>query len=223
MRCATLTGLVKDSRLVVILAAAAVGALRCNGQSLAPAALDAGEPDASVSSQDGGPNDGGRVPKNHRASHVQCPTARGAVTPTSDGCPVNASHCAQDSDCTDGKNGRCYAVGVCPSDCSYDDCFEDSDCPNQTPCFCRPSPTDKNYCFVMSNCSVDADCSDGAYCSPSLIATSCICESPSCAEGYFCHTTRDDCLDDGDCPTLQACAFDWNEQRFSCQACLARP
>jgi len=217
-----LRGLVKESRLLVILAAAAVGGSSCGGKSLAPA-LDAGESDTSVSSQDAGHGDAGRVPKEHRAIPALCPTVRAAVTPASDGCPVNALHCAQDSDCTAGKNGRCYDVGLCPSDCSYDDCFQDSDCANQTPCLCRPSATDKNYCFTMSNCSVDADCGDGAYCSPSLIVTSCICENRSCVEGYFCHTTRDGCLDDDDCPTEQSCVFDRNEQRFSCHACLVRP
>jgi hypothetical protein len=207
----------------VILAAAGVGGSSCTGKSLTLPAPNASEPDASVSSQDAGRDDTGRVPKEHRASHAQCPTERGAVTPTSDGCPVNALHCAQDSDCADGKNGRCYDVGVCPSDCSYDDCFQDSDCENQTPCVCRSTATDENYCFTLSNCSVDADCGDSAYCSPSFVAASCICESPSCVEGYFCHTTRDLCVDDGDCPAMQSCGFDSNEQRFSCQPCLIRP
>lgn len=216
-------GLVRHSILLVLSAAVAVGASSCAGKSFAPAAPDAGEPDASASSEHAGSANAGRVPKEHRANHAQCPTERDPVTPTSDGCPVNALHCAQDSDCTEGENGRCFDVGLCPSDCDYDDCFQDSDCASQTPCFCRPSATDKNYCFTRSNCSVDADCGDGAYCSPSLIASSCICESSSCIEGYFCHTTRDGCLDDGDCPTRQTCAFDGNEQRFSCQACLVRP
>lgn len=217
------TGRVRDSTLLVILAAAAVGGSSCGGKSVDRPALDAGAPDASVSSHDAGSDEASRVPKEHRASHAQCPTERGAITPTSDGCPVSALHCAQDSDCTSGKNGRCNDVGVCPSDCDYDDCFQDSDCEHQTPCFCRQSATDKNYCFTTSNCTVDADCGDGGYCSPSLIANSCICQSPSCTEGYFCHTPRDGCIDDSDCPTMQSCAFDRNEQRFYCQECLIRP
>lgn len=223
MGCAKLRGLVRYLTLVLTLAGAALGGVSCGGKSLTPTTQDAGAPAAPASSQDAGGHDAGRAPKEHRASRAQCRTERAAVTPASDGCPVNALHCAQDSDCSAGSNGRCFDVGLCPSDCSYDDCSQDSDCAHRTPCFCRPSATDKNYCFTLSNCSVDADCGDGGYCSPSLITSSCICENESCAEGYFCHTARDGCLDDSDCQAGQSCAFDRSAQQFSCHSCLVRP
>ncbi len=217
-RCA---GIMRYSTLIAIFAGAALGGASCGGKSLAPAP-DAGTPDAGVSSDDAGTSgrDAGRVPKEHRASRTACPAERGAVTPTSDGCPIDVEHgrCAQDSDCSAGRNGRCWDVGSCPSDCSYDDCFQDSDCARQTPCGCRLSATDNNYCYTASNCSVDADCGNGGYCSPSKIGRGCSCDN--CGEGYFCHTDRDSCLDDSDCPFNEPCAFNVIELRFSCQSCL---
>jgi hypothetical protein len=216
---------VRYSKLVAILVGAAFGGASCGGKSLTPTTSDAGVPDASVSNPDAGAlsHDAGRVPKEHRVSRTPCSTERGAVTPTSDGCPVDAGRCAQDSDCAAGRNGRCEDVGLCPSDCSYDDCFQDSDCANQKPCGCRLSAIDMNRCYPTSNCNIDSDCGDGGYCSPSLVDRGCICSSGTCTAGYFCHTERDGCLDERDCPNAAPCAFDQVEQRFVCQECLPRP
>jgi hypothetical protein len=207
-------------KLAVSLVAAGFAAESCGGKSRGPALTDAGLADAGLAAQDAG-----RAPKEHRVGRVACPTERGIVTPSSDGCPVDAGsgRCAQDSDCTAGRNGRCESIGICPSDCTYDECVQDSDCANQTPCGCRLNATDFTRCFGASNCATDADCGIGGYCSPSLVVRACLCIGNACAEGYFCHTQRDGCLDDSDCENSSACVFDPVEKRFSCQECYTRP
>jgi hypothetical protein len=47
--------------------------------------------------------------------------------------------CFQDSDCTAGQNGRCGSFGG-PAilGCSYDECFQNGDCDGGQACLCRP-------------------------------------------------------------------------------------
>jgi hypothetical protein len=150
------------------------------------------------------------VPTDHRLQDVECPQERGP------GSADIAGDCTQDSDCTEGMNGRCISPNVVGplgrSRCSYDHCFSDSDCPGNEPCRCRPSAADNapNYCVTGSNCRTDSDCGPGGFCSPSLVGIDSSIEGGG-SFGYFCHTPQDLCLNHGDCdPSMclieQGCA-----------------
>jgi hypothetical protein len=207
----------------------------CGGKST----QEAPEPaDASLESSTGNAF-AGREPKEHRASASACPTERGAVLPNATDCaPDQFTKCLQDSDCTQGNNGRCEGRG-CGGACYYDDCFSDSDCTGSA-CLCRASASDSspNFCATAGDCRTDSDCGQGGYCSPSLVGYVCVCTSPafcdgscgpdctcgnSCGQGYYCHTKRDTCVDDTDCTGGGRCAFDLVEKRFSCEECALLP
>jgi hypothetical protein len=153
-----------------------------------------------------------RVPLHHRAAPDTCSPDRpvsdaGLPPPPSD---ATATQCRSDSDCQDGKNGRCVVIDV-PRDggsylgCSYDRCLSDDDCGAQA-CSCRESTFrrgdpvyrernhDANECFP-GNCRVDADCGPGGYCSPSNSP----CGSIWGLQGLWCHDPSDECTDDSDC------------------------
>jgi hypothetical protein len=136
--------------------------------------------------------------------------------------------CMRDSDCTAGTNGRCdpmLRINGCQ--CSYDQCFADSDCTTSAgPCECRPTTsimagqvapgvTPTNVC-KGGNCRVDKDCGGGAgYCSPSLGA----CGNYAGVIGYYCHTPQDKCTDDADCAAQGGgdCRFDQVSAAWLCQ------
>ncbi len=156
----------------------------------------------------------GAVPVNHRPSDSTCPAQRagGMCTGPSE---AGAVGCRNDCDCTAGKNGRCDPVGVggpqpLPS-CTYDECFDDSQCPAQLPCECRPSASsrDANFCLIGSTCRVDSDCGPGGYCSPSNY-------NEWCGTKYHCHTPQDTCVNASDCPAQQFCDFDTMAGRWAC-------
>lgn len=135
-------------------------------------------------------------PENHRPTAVACPEERGYVeiwTPE-DGEPERAG-CVSDDECTAGDNGRCTPVNRSPDyECTYDTCFEDSDCGGQI-CACREAGSVAvNFC-MPGNCQTDADCGEGGYCSPSQGE----CGSYSGIIGYYCRTLDDECLNDSDC------------------------
>ncbi|MEP7051035.1 MAG: hypothetical protein ABJB12_11810 [Pseudomonadota bacterium] len=201
-----------------------VGVVGCGGK----ASSSNSAPDAGAEAGGGA----GRVPKEHRASALACPAERGAVSLTPNGCGASSTtDCVQDSDCKQGKNGRCIEFGSsCATSCSYDDCTQDSDCAKDTPCVCRTSATDSsaNTCPTQGNCRVDADCGPKGYCSPSLVGDSCTCQIASacdgpcedgCMHGYFCHVSQDTCIDDSDCRDGLLCAFDTIGNHFECRAC----
>ena len=165
-----------------------------------------------------------RVPVHHRPMPACCSSERG---PGPDGQPYPpgvATTCQSDSQCTAGAGGRCFPFEglVGNGGCSYDECFIDSDCGSGATCLCRSSPADNsaNVCVHGGNCLVDSDCGPGNYCSPSLEEN---CLTP---RQYFCHTAMDTCLDDSDCPSVDAganscpignlCLFDKQEQRWTC-------
>jgi hypothetical protein len=175
----------------------------------------------------------GRVPTNHRASAAACP-ARGPGTQCSDAStPLPGLPCMQDSDCTAGINGRCFAVPglvppesgtgqgtlLCSTFCTYDQCLSDSDCSGHVPCAChfQTLAGNPNTCLPLSNCTVDSDCSPVAYCSFSGVASQ---SSPP--YGYFCHTPRDLCIEDSDCTvTLPGgsayCGYDLAAGYWTCR------
>jgi hypothetical protein len=139
-----------------------------------------------------------RTPTNHRAASSTCPAQRGPNCVSVDGCQNDSAvnngsyvSCTQDSDCTTGRNGRCFEEGpmACMTDCTYDTCFSDSDCPNSQPCECRQTDSDSaaNTCETGGNCRIDADCGQGGYCSLSQVNNSCFCPSSAlCPSGTCC-------------------------------------
>jgi len=146
-----------------------------------------------------------RIPLYHRAAHASCPSQRGSggpdlqqVCPTPP--PPTTVCCSSDAQC-DGNNGRCLNFGHAGQQCTYDECFTDSNCPSGAPCICRSSPTDNtaNVCEPGGNCVVDSDCS-GRYCSPSPSPAEEECGGTSpYLFPYYCHTAMDTCVDDSDC------------------------
>jgi hypothetical protein len=180
------------------------------------------------------------IPVSHRPSNAQCPSQRG---PGPSGQPYSGFYsttCSTDSQCTAGRNGRCFPNEglVGPGGCSYDECFTDSNCGARTPCLCRSSSTDNgaNVCDIGGNCAVDSDCGPGGYCSPSVrVAPNqptnvCWGSTP-----YYCHATSDLCVNDSDCAPLDAgppttssptytCAYNPQDSRWECtQAVCALP
>jgi hypothetical protein len=216
---------------------AAPGLLGCAGKAQVTASGDAGLRET-------------RVPAKHRASGSSCPSERGAINPT----PVDPMctppdsslcqtlfTCTQDSNCSQGANGRCGQASIGPRhlSCSYDECLSDEDCVAGAACECRAEASDSwaNSCLSAGNCRVDADCGDGAYCSPSQINSFCSCLSPAlcdppdraiscgdaCGHGYFCHTATDTCIDDTDCDSGNSCNYDSINHNWSCSYCLPIP
>jgi hypothetical protein len=190
---------------------------------------------------------GATPPLQHRSTSASCPSQRGpgpsCVTTSCASQPYPsgvASTCSSDSQCKDGKNGRCFPNEglVGPGGCSYDECFTDSNCGARTPCLCRSSSTDNsaNVCDIGGNCAVDSDCGPGGYCSPSVqVAPNqptnvCWGSTP-----YYCHSASDLCINDSDCAPLDAgppttssptytCAYNPQDSRWECtQAVCALP
>lgn len=195
--------------------AAADGGLSCT-----PAFLEAGTGMAGDA----------EIPIYHRAMPSCCPSERGPAPGTQPYGTGMAHGCSSDSQCTSGPDGRCFPFEglVGPGGCSYDQCFTDSDCPSGAPCVCRTSASDNsaNGCAPGGNCVLDSDCGSGGYCSP----------SGGCGfgftggQGYYCHTASDTCINDMDCPVVDAgggcsvpqnCVYDTQAQHWACsqQSC----
>lgn len=215
----------------------------------------AGSVTAGASGVSGGSTVGAmRVPARHRASGSKCPEQRAAINPTPVDPLCNSAEssickelfsCTQDSNCTEGSNGRCDSGGIGPRhlSCSYDACSSDAECAGKAPCECRASMSDSaaNTCITQGECRVDADCGRSGYCSPSQVGGGCFCPSAAlcdgtgscspgpcvcgdaCGHGYFCHTPTDTCLDDADCGTNSSCNYDTIEKRWTCSECWGIP
>lgn len=110
--------------------------------------------------------------------------------------------CKADSDCKEGKNGRCVAIGggrMEPRNtCSYDACFVDADCGGAAVCECGHVENSGQWphTCVAADCRTDADCGSGGFCSPSTP----LCSRSSGGGHFYCHTLRDECMVDSDCP-----------------------
>ncbi len=158
------------------------------------------------------------APLQHHATSELCPSERAPITtlpvPLCNGndayCP---NYCVQDSDCTEGPNGRCSSFEGGAYACSYDDCFSDEDCQNGAYCECRAArSSDSNNCVgSRGNCHSDIDCGLGGYCSPSNAAE-------WCGPDYYCHTPGDTCLNDSDCEGPDGCNFDAALAHWVCGA-----
>jgi hypothetical protein len=126
-------------------------------------------------------------------------------------------------------------------DCTQDsDCTANAPCA----CRASSSDTGPNTCATGSDCRVDADCGPGGFCSPSLVGSPCECISEifcqadsgsscsetgpdgvtksvpcscdgNCGHGYFCHTPKDSCLNDGECAS-GTCNFDLKSKAWMC-------
>ena len=250
-----------ESLLLSFLLAAVPSGLNCGGRGLG-AGNAHGDSSVGDEGAGGGTGAGGtkggqtcrvRAPKNHRAAGSTCPQGRGpGISGLSSPCTPDGSvvtRCWQDSECTDGRNGRCLAAlapMACMSNCTYDGCANDSDCPANQPCDCRSSESDSaaNTC-VAGNCRVDSDCGPCGFCSPTQIDTLCGCPSTAlcdgtakcyagqtevpcscgdaCGHGYFCHTSRDSCIDDSDCDEGDSCNYDTINKMWSCSFCWPIP
>lgn len=125
---------------------------------------------------------------------------------------AGAFGCMLDSDCTEGLNGRCVFGRFAM--CSYDECFDDNDCPNDTLCQCGSPDGLGNRCMT-AGCRTDADC-PGSWCSPTFGS----CGAYGGIIAYQCHTPRDECLDDSDCgggrQSQSYCAFDPTAGHWVC-------
>ncbi len=187
------------------------------GLSCTPAFLEAGTGKAGDA----------EIPIYHRPLPSCCPSERGPGPATQPYGSGIAAGCSSDSQCTDGGDGRCFPFEglVGPGGCSYDQCFTDSDC-SGAPCVCRTSASDNsaNVCAPGGNCAVDSECGPGGYCSPSQ---ACFFYGPPT---YYCHTALDTCINDTDCPVVDAgggcsvpqnCVYEPQAQHWACsqQAC----
>ena len=178
----------------------------------------ADEGDASADAADA------HVPDIHRPVEQCCPATRDPGTPDlPPGCGPDASSsrtpCFKDSDCNKGTNGRCMVFPNppsnpgCVSECTYDECFSDVDCPGHVPCDCRVFGYGTNVCRTGSACSVDSDCGRGGFCSPTLAVVDIATNT------YFCHRPGDVCFNDRDCPQSAygtRCEFDGTTSKWAC-------
>lgn len=228
-------------------AGASTGGLRGWGGDVR-IANDAGA-SAGGAAAGGAGNGARRVPSTHRAAAL-CTEPRAPGSPTGHAnCPGIPAECVQDADCTAGTNGRCFSDthGCTNVYCSYDGCQSDSDCAVDEACACRqPAAGSAPNSCVSAECHIDTDCGPGGFCSPSLVGNQCSCLSAalckpnesscspgpclcgdSCGHGYFCHTPKDSCLDDGDCAGGSAgpstCNYDRLEKRWTCTAAVVCP
>ena len=159
----------------------------------------------------------GRMPTMHRPTATACPIMMlPPNTPTmcSDANdPLGATTpgwCKNDSDCTNGEDGRCVAIPPGPAPncgCTYDACFSDGDCSANGVCACSGAYSG-NAC-IPGNCHVDADCGVGGYCSPSF-------HDCGFLVAYQCHTSKDQCVNDADCGPY-GCAYDPTMAVWACR------
>src|ERR1017187_5271436 len=159
----------------------------------------------------------GRIPVNHRASDIQCAQPAAAGTCPGNMCPT--SLCSSDGGCADGGgSGDCFTSAFSSSACS-----SDSDCPRGQTCACHGSPYmfgSGNGC-VPGNCQVDGDCGTGGYCSPTpglpcnMNGRDLYCQGL----GYYCHTPKDECVDDSDCQGVGSpgCLYDQSAGYWKCE------
>ncbi len=117
--------------------------------------------------------------------------------------------CGSDADCCDGDNGRCVWGRGGPF-CSYDSCFQDSDCASDELCACDGARHGGNAC-IEAGCHVDSECGDYK-CMPSLGG----CGHYFPPVGYYCHTPDDECYTDDDCTVGDCRYFETPTPHWAC-------
>lgn len=174
---------------------------------------------SSTSTIDAGTDAGIRPATVHRVASVACPTDRPPGNP-----PSIPGTCKDDSECTQGTNGRCTSVALGPPKCTYDACGSDKDCGSSSGvCQCRAASEGGANACRQGNCRTDGDCGvvGKGFCSPSAVEIDVYCRTgiPVGSFGYFCHTPSDECVNDSDCGTTEtgACIFDVPKQHWVCQ------
>jgi hypothetical protein len=154
-----------------------------------------------------------RVPAMHRATAACLPILVDPDAPCFSIDGGTEGGCTKNSNCTNGLNPRCEVFlprGFCI--CQYDTCRSDSDCHafggvDAGACACNSNSLTDNC--VGGNCRVDADCGPDGYCSPVFDACS------GAINNYFCHTPKDKCIDDADCPGT-SCSFVPTDSLWAC-------
>lgn len=152
------------------------------------------------------------------------PTDTQSPVPPEPARPGVTNACEKDAECTKGKNPRCRSVyighGMSHKACTADACEKDADCPAGTRCFCGGAYDGRNAC-VASNCRSNADCEKGYVCGLAGMSAGHL-HPPA---GSFCRTSRDTCVDDGDCGTgnmpgapSKVCDYVASSNRFECVA-----
>lgn len=132
----------------------------------------------------------------HRAAASTCAPRAPSASPAQGGV---AGDCMTDADCTQGRNGRCQGTGLGIVGCTYDACTADADCSGGGFCDCRATESlVVNRCVTSFDCHIDADCGPSDFCSPSWNPDGTGGTSLS-FQGYFCHTSQDECVNDADC------------------------
>lgn len=155
-----------------------------------------------------------KVPEKHRDKHESCskadtpPATKSTFGPrmmTPPGPP-----CTTKADCKDEANGRCSS-----GHCTYDGCYEDSDCKPSGVCTCSEEGKRGYFCKV-GDCSVDSDCGAQGYCSPTWDTQ---CGAFFGVTGFYCHVADDECTDDGDCKKDKEqgyCAYSKEKKHWIC-------
>src|SRR5262249_32522965 len=73
----------------------------------------------------------GSPPAEHRPTATECSKDRlPGLNPDGGAYDAGPYRCTGDVQCTSGTNGRCTVAGQIGPQCSYDQCFSDSDCAN---------------------------------------------------------------------------------------------
>ena len=155
----------------------------------------------------------GKTPEKHRTAHAPCSRVDTPASPTVTYGPKAMEPpgpaCASKADCKANANGRCSR-----GHCTYDGCYEDKDC-GKTVCECHEEGIHGYYC-KGGDCAVDSDCGDKGYCSPTWGME---CGAFTGVIGFFCHTEKDECTDDGECVKEKQkgyCAYDSEKKHWRC-------
>jgi hypothetical protein len=124
--------------------------------------------------------------------------------------------CHSNSECTEGRNGRCDGNPHDGYRCTYDQCYADSECGGGV-CACNGASRATNNVCLPGGCRVDADCGASGYCSPTLGS----CGHYGKNVAYYCHTADDECVDDDDCSANASgqkgyCAYEKSIGHWKC-------
>ena len=149
-----------------------------------------------------------KFPAQHREHAVACSSAPRPPGWNSDAAPGHSGQCERDVDCTAGRNGRCSHPGHAQSMCTYDVCMSDADCNGRQVCECSGGG---NAC-IAANCRTDADCNDLG-CSPTRAE---MCGNMGGIVGYYCHTKKDECVEDSDCKDSGMCVYSPAGGKWTC-------